>query len=200
MILAYFLLCSAALVYWGARTIRLGRAGLFDRRGWLIPVGVVVLFVGLLSEETAILIGVGGALALIGEFFPQLRRRRAPATLAPPLLPKFERFRPALEPSKPDIELYLDAEGARVRNVGSVPLRLEGWSPGGANGWLKVRADDEAGAPLDALAPQSFARLAPWPGAPAGVRVWYTRADAPEVRRVFRAYWSAPPPGERELN
>lgn len=199
MTLAYVLLCLAALVYWGARTVRLRRAGLYEARGWLVPVGVALLYVGLLSEETAVLIGVGGALALIGEFFPQVRRRRSRRVAQPPLLPKFERWNAAREPSAPDIELYLEESGARVRNVGSVTLHLRGWSPSGHNGWLKLYAEDDQ-TPMEALPPSAFARLAPWPTPNRGVRVWYAREDVPSEDLVFKADWEESARSARELN
>ncbi|PYE54396.1 hypothetical protein [Deinococcus yavapaiensis] len=199
MILAYVLLCLAALVYWGARMVRLRRAGLYEARGWLVPVGVALLFVGLLREETAVLIGVGGALALIGEFFPQVRRRRGKKAAQPPLLPKFERWSTAREPHTPDIELYLEETGARVRNVGAVTLHLRGWSPSGYNGWLKLYSEED-GAPVEALAPSAFARLSPWPMPNRGVRVWYVREDAPSEDFVFKADWEESARRLRELN
>lgn len=190
--LALDLVCLAALLLWAARTLRMRRAGMRERRGLLVPLGILLLWGGLTGEQPA-LAGLGIGLALVGEFWPDRVRLRAPT-------PPFPRWRDAQEPDRPDVELHLEHTGARLHNVGETALRVHGWSPAHTNGWLPLRADDSSGQPITVLGKGEWARLSPWPLPNTGVRVWYAREDEPEREWIFRADWTGLERRARELN
>ncbi|AFZ65962.1 hypothetical protein [Deinococcus peraridilitoris] len=187
--LTYPLLVSTVavvmLVWWAVRTVRLRRSSLVNRRGFLVPLGIALLWSGLLADNVA-LIGSGFALALIGEYWPDLKVRRTRKTTE--IVHAFPRWQRAQEPQRPDIELHLEETGARVKNIGPGTLFLHGWSPADQNGWLMLRADDGSGTPIKALPSGQWARLSPWTIPNRGVRVWYTRSEEAQPY-LFRADW-----------
>lgn len=196
---AFVAVCGVILAYWGGRTVRLWRQRVYERRGWLVPLGVLLMLLGWPNEEYG-LAGVGAALVLIGEFFPDPTVRRARTRPRLNVLPSFPRWQRALEPDRPDLELHLEDSGARVVNVGRGVLLVHGWSPTTENGWLKLRADDGTRRDVTVLRVGESARLEPWPASNHGVRVWYAREDVPQQSWLFRADWRARAAEARELN
>lgn len=198
--LVFAFVCVAILAYWAGRTVRLWRQDRYESRGLAVPLGVALLYLAWPDEQYG-LVGVGAALILIGEFFPDVRpRRRRRRRNVGPSLPDFDRWRSALTPDRPDLELHLEETGARVRNVGTSTLLLHGWSPSDTNGWLPARADDGSGRAARELRVGEWARLSPWPMPNRGVRLWYARESLPGQNWVFRADWTERPRSTRDLN
>ncbi len=186
-IVGYALISALLGLLWWGEVRRERRGGLVNRRGFLLPLGAALLFVAL-SFQLDALIGLAVALALIGYYAPDLRAR--PRRRPEPEVHTFARWQPSLEPAHPDIELHLEATGAKLRNVGGETLLVRGWSPADQNAWLSVRADDGSGAPIQVLPCGEWARLLPWPVPNRGVRVWYTREGEADQQWLFRADWA----------
>ena len=198
-ILGYALVSLFLALLWLRDVRRQRRERLVNKRGFMLPLGAALLFVGLALQLDA-LIGVAAALALIGHYAPDLRAH--PRERQGQEVRAFARWQPAQEPARPDIELHLEATGAKLKNVAGEVLLVRGWSPADQNAWLPVRADDGSGAPIEVLGAGEWARLLPWPIPNKGVRVWYAREGEAERQWLFRADWGEVNFGRsgRELN
>lgn len=186
--LLYVTLCSVMLFAWVMGFMwrqRRGVIGGLRPLALLVPLGVLVLFLGL-QNDLPPAVGIGVAFVLLGEYLPWSYRRAPRRRLGGLGL----RLSPATLPELPDLELQLESGGATVRNVGHSPLVVHGWSPTSVNAWWPAR-DARAGEPLTRLAVGRQARLSPWPSANCGVRIWYRREGEPQTL-LFRADW----PGE----
>jgi hypothetical protein len=108
------------------------------------------------------------------------------------------RFGAFASPAWPDLELRFDGDQARLYNIGGSRLLLAGWSPSGANCW--IRPQYASGQPLSLLPKGSVALLSPWPDGQNGVRVWYVRQNEPETALIFKADWTPLGSSLRVLN
>ncbi|WP_309569645.1 hypothetical protein [Deinococcus sp.] len=108
------------------------------------------------------------------------------------------RWKTALVPEWPELNVTLTERGAHLKNVSRRKLALGGWSPAGVNAWYRVRG--EHGEVLAELRVGQVALL-PVGAWDSGVRVWYGNAGAQDSARLFRADWTpAARSSERVLN